>query len=84
MKENINENHCHMLLFLFQQNSIFKNIKKKKQNWRESSGGPKIRTQGFHSSILDSIPDWGSKIPQASVMSKIKGKKKKLNEKWIL
>ena len=82
MKENINENHCHMLLFLFQQNSIFKNIKKKK-NWRESSGGPKIRTQGFHSSILDSIPDWGSKILQAAVMSKIKKKKKKkkLNEK---
>ena len=39
----------------------------KKQNWRESSGGPKIRTQGFHSSILGSIPDWRSKIPQAAV-----------------
>ena len=73
MKENINENHCHMLLFLFQQNSIFKNIKKKK-NWRESSGGPKIRTQRSHSSVLDSIPDWGSKIPQAAVLSKIKEK----------
>lgn len=47
----------------------------KKQNCRESSGGPKIRTQGFHSSILDSIPDWGSKIPQAAVISKIKLKK---------
>ena len=54
----------------------FSKILKKKQNWRESSGGPKIRTQGFHSSILDSIPDWGSKILQAAVMSKIRKKKK--------
>ena len=53
----------------------------KKQNWRKSSVGPMIRTQAFHRSILSSIPDWGSKIPQAAVMSKIKGKKKKLNEK---
>ena len=46
----------------------------RKQIWRESSGGPMIRTQGFHSSILGSIPDWGSKIPQAAVPSKIKEK----------
>ena len=33
-----------------------------------------IRTQGFHSSILGSVPDWASKIPQAAVLSKIKKK----------
>ena len=47
----------------------------RKQTWRESSGHPMIRTQGFHSSILDSVPDWVSKIPQAAVLSKIKKKK---------
>ena len=73
MKENTNESHCHMLRFFFSKGQFSKIFKK--QNWRESSGGPKIRTQGFHSSILDSIPDWRSKIPQAAVMSKIKEKK---------
>ena len=68
---------CYCLYF---RKSHFSKIFKK-QNWRESSGGPKIRTQDFRSSILDSIPDWGSKIPQAAVMSKIKGKKKKIERK---
>ena len=72
MKENTNESHCHMLRFFFSKGQFSKIFKKK--NWRESSGGPKIRTQRSHSSVLDSIPDWGSKIPQAAVLSKIKEK----------
>ena len=72
MKENTDESHCHMLRFFFSKGQFSKIFKK--QNWRESSGGPKIRTQRSHSSVLDSIPDWGSKIPQAAVLSKIKEK----------